>query len=76
MSHLILQSPWGENRDIQSHANMWAVPCDGNPECENGEDEYKEKCTVPKELTLFSLIGGFAIIFIAMLSNLVCKKRR
>ena len=59
------------NRDIQSYANVWAVPCDGVSDCENGEDEHESTCNIPEELTLFSLTGVFSFIFITMLVSIV-----
>ena len=70
------KSPHGMNKDINSYANVWAVPCDGFPECENGEDEHESVCNVHEEFTLFSLIGGFTLILIAMLLMLVYKMKK
>ena len=70
------KSPFGKNQNIKSYGDVWAVPCDGLSECENGLDEQESVCNVHEELTLFSLMGGFTLILIAMLSMLVYKMKR
>ena len=70
------KSPDRNQLDFTSYANVWAVPCDGIVECENGEDEHESVCNVHEEFTLFSLMGGFTLILIAMLSLLLYKMKR
>ena len=59
---------------------MWAVPCDGIPECQEGPDGYAEdesysKCGQPKETTFLSLVSGFVAVVTSMMIYLICITR-
>ena len=68
---IIFKSPFGENRDINSKANIWAVPCDGYSECEFNEDEKKSLCTIPEEKTSLALVLGYFVIVLGILVILI-----
>ena len=68
---MILQSPFEYFLDIQSKSNVWAVPCDGIVECQQGEDEDQKHCNIPEEVTFFSLFGGSFMITFCMLVVLI-----
>ena len=71
-----MQSPFDNEfpEYVKASPNMWAVPCDNNPECENGEDE--NDCSVDEKNTFFGLFAGYFIISIAMLSTLLYMVKR
>ena len=69
----LFQSPFNNIDDIQAEANMWAIPCNGEPECGRGEDENPLICSLPEELTALSIILVYLGLFLSMFGVLIYK---
>ena len=76
LCNFLFQSPLRNTLDIHANANVWAVPCDSIPDCEEGVDEHPSRCDVSKKITASFLFIGYGTLFLIMLGTLIYNQKK